>query len=81
MSSTHVHSRYGDGPETFGKQRSREIGNPSGPLVKARRLFDTWANRSAERRTLARLAESELKDIGISRYDAEMESRKPFWRS
>ncbi len=80
MSSTHVHSRCGHGPQTFGEQRSPGIGNASDRLTRARRLFETWANRAAERRTLAGLAETDLKDIGISRYDAEMESRKPFWR-
>jgi uncharacterized protein YjiS (DUF1127 family) len=29
---------------------------------------------------LARLSERDLKDIGLSRYDVEMELRKPFWR-
>jgi uncharacterized protein YjiS (DUF1127 family) len=33
-----------------------------------------------QRRMLARLSERDLKDIGLSRYDVEMELRKPFWR-
>jgi uncharacterized protein YjiS (DUF1127 family) len=40
----------------------------------------TWKSRSRERQLLAQMSDSELKDIGASRYDAEMEIRKPFWR-
>ena len=40
----------------------------------------TWKSRSRERDLLAQMSDSELKDIGASRYDAEMEIRKPFWR-
>jgi uncharacterized protein YjiS (DUF1127 family) len=34
-----------------------------------------------DRRTLATMSEQSLRDIGISRYDAEFEARKPFWRA
>jgi uncharacterized protein YjiS (DUF1127 family) len=40
----------------------------------------TWKSRSRERDLLAQMSDRELKDIGASRYDAEMEVRKPFWR-
>jgi uncharacterized protein YjiS (DUF1127 family) len=40
----------------------------------------TLAERLRQRRMLARLSERDLKDIGLSRYDVEMELRKPFWR-
>jgi uncharacterized protein YjiS (DUF1127 family) len=40
----------------------------------------TWRSRSRERELLARMSDRELKDIAVSRYDAEMEIRKPFWR-
>ncbi|NDR57971.1 DUF1127 domain-containing protein [Pseudoruegeria sp. M32A2M] len=32
-----------------------------------------------QRRDLARLDDSALKDIGISRYEAEIESSRPAW--
>jgi uncharacterized protein YjiS (DUF1127 family) len=38
------------------------------------------AERSRQRRALAMLSERDLKDIGVSRYDVEIELRKPFWR-
>jgi uncharacterized protein YjiS (DUF1127 family) len=43
-------------------------------------ILATWASRSRERRLLAQMSDADLKDIGASRYDAEMEIRKPFWR-
>jgi len=77
MSSTHIHSRHA---ELIGKGRAPHFRHLSGRVGKVRRMFEMWANRSAGRRTLAGLSQRDLKDIGLSRYDAEMESRKPFWR-
>jgi uncharacterized protein YjiS (DUF1127 family) len=77
MSSTHIHSRH---TELIGKEPAPHFGPLSGRVGKVRQMFEVWANRSAERRTLAGLSQRDLKDIGLSRYDAEMESRKPFWR-
>jgi uncharacterized protein YjiS (DUF1127 family) len=47
-----------------------------------RRIFAElrFAQRMRQRRALAQLSDRELRDIGLSRYDAEMELRKPFWR-
>lgn len=39
-----------------------------------------WQQRSTERRQLATLSEFHLKDIGLSRADADREAAKPFWR-
>ena len=39
-----------------------------------------WAARVRERRQLHRLSDHMLKDIGVSRSDAEREISKPFWR-
>lgn len=43
-----------------------------------------WLSRLWQRRQesaqLLSMTDRELRDIGITRYDAEMESRKPFWR-
>ena len=43
-------------------------------------LLKEWWRRMQDRRTLATMSEQSLRDIGISRYDAEFEARKPFWR-
>jgi uncharacterized protein YjiS (DUF1127 family) len=39
-----------------------------------------WHERSRQRRALMALDDRLLKDIGISRADAERETSKPFWR-
>jgi uncharacterized protein YjiS (DUF1127 family) len=44
------------------------------------RLVSVWIERERQRRRLAGLSDRSLKDIGISRYDALHEARKPFWR-
>lgn len=40
-----------------------------------------WLERMRERRELAELNDSMLKDIGISRADVEHVVTKPFWRA
>lgn len=42
--------------------------------------FQTWRARTIERRQLLGLDDRMLKDIGVSREDAEAEARKPFYR-
>jgi uncharacterized protein YjiS (DUF1127 family) len=45
-------------------------------------LFDTIGNcfdRTSERRSLNTLNDRMLRDIGLSRYEVELEARKPFW--
>ena len=42
--------------------------------------FKAWRNRSIQRKALANLSDHMLKDIGISRFDANAENEKPFWR-
>ncbi|MDH3695041.1 MAG: DUF1127 domain-containing protein [Gammaproteobacteria bacterium] len=39
-----------------------------------------WNQRSLERRQLSQLDDNLLKDIGISRVDAQFEASKPFWK-
>jgi uncharacterized protein YjiS (DUF1127 family) len=43
-------------------------------------LVSMWQERTAARRTLARLDDHLLLDIGLSRTDVERERMKPFWR-
>ena len=48
-----------------------------------RRVRDTvrlWQDRARGREELLRLGEHELRDIGITRVQAEAEANKPFWR-
>jgi uncharacterized protein YjiS (DUF1127 family) len=51
------------------------------PLRRALLLLALWCERARTRLLLARLDDKQLKDIGVSRADAEREWRKPFWRS
>ena len=39
-----------------------------------------WRERSRQRRSLMRLDDRLLHDIGLSRADVEHEASKPFWR-
>jgi uncharacterized protein YjiS (DUF1127 family) len=43
-------------------------------------LIGFWIERSRQRRELAALRDYELRDIGLTRADAEREYGKPFWR-
>jgi uncharacterized protein YjiS (DUF1127 family) len=49
------------------------------PLRVAARLLE-WQERSRQRSMLARLDEHLLRDLGLTRADAEEECGKPFWR-
>lgn len=46
--------------------------------VAARQLLRWW-NLAQQRHRLAQLDERALKDIGISRAEAEQEAQRPFW--
>ena len=39
-----------------------------------------WQERAAGRHQLAQMSDRDLKDMGISRAEANWEARKPFWR-
>lgn len=62
-----------------GAARRRTAGG--GSLAHLCDLLLAWAERSRQRRTLAGLNDALLKDLGISRADADAECRKPFWRA
>jgi uncharacterized protein YjiS (DUF1127 family) len=38
-----------------------------------------WRRRSRSRSELRRLADADLRDLGVTRCDAESEGGKPFW--
>ena len=53
------------------------------PCIAARgglRILSEWRKRAASRRGLANLDDHLLRDIGVTRSDAERELMKPFWR-
>jgi uncharacterized protein YjiS (DUF1127 family) len=61
---------------------------PSMPPATSRRpfghlgiLFNEWRRRARSRRELAVLCDRCLRDMGVTRYDANHEVRKPFWRA
>ena len=38
-----------------------------------------WLDTSRQRHTLRHLSDAQLKDIGVSRAEAETEASRPFW--
>jgi uncharacterized protein YjiS (DUF1127 family) len=46
-----------------------------------RGLIAEWRRRARSRRELAALCDRCLRDMRITRYDADLEVRKPFWRA
>jgi uncharacterized protein YjiS (DUF1127 family) len=50
------------------------------PLIKALAQAIVRWRRQRQRTSLAQLDDRMLRDMGISRLEAERESRKPFWR-
>ena len=62
-----------------GSRRARHARRSiSGRLVATLR---EWRRRARDRGQLARLDDRMLRDIGLTRADAEFLSSKPFWRS
>jgi uncharacterized protein YjiS (DUF1127 family) len=45
-----------------------------------RALVREWWRRSRTRREITELSERQLRDIGLTRFDAGVESRKHFWQ-
>ena len=59
---------------------SLNAGRPSFPLSAVVHLLARWRRRVADRRSLARLVDFMLRDLGLAHADVEMEITKPFWR-
>jgi uncharacterized protein YjiS (DUF1127 family) len=53
---------------------------PASHLRRALAPFDIWRRRFRDREALALMDERSLRDVGLTRYDALYEARKPFWR-
>jgi uncharacterized protein YjiS (DUF1127 family) len=71
----HVRAQPGDRPVGGAAHR------PGGPLSSAIGALLTWIECYRQRRILYALSDHMLKDIGISRADAEREIGKRFWRA
>lgn len=50
-------------------------------MVATIETLDQWQERGDQRRRLRSLGERALKDLALSRCDAEAEGCKPFWRA
>jgi len=50
-------------------------------MVAAVSTVALWLERGCSRRVLATLDDHQLRDIGVTRAEAQLESAKPFWRS
>ena len=75
MTAIHWHATAGPAPAA---SRGSRIGRCLGNHVVA--SLREWRRRSRERAELAALDDRMLKDIGLTRADAEFLSNKPFWR-
>lgn len=50
-------------------------------FAKAMTVLKEWHRRAQGRRELEALSDRCLRDIGLTRYEANREVRKPFWRA
>ncbi len=50
-------------------------------LARAVATIVQWRRRAAGRRALAEMSPRMLADIGVSRFEAQEEASKPFWRT
>lgn len=46
----------------------------------SKRILNIWINRSRQRKQLGKLDDRLLKDIGLTREQAQIEISKPFWK-
>ena len=76
------HSMTARYPVTCTNLRQVNVKPRSNAYGRILELFIIWGERIRQRNDLKHLADSPelLMDIGISRYDALREGRKPFWR-
>lgn len=65
-------------PRTYSTWRARR--ERIHPLAATWVLFASWIERSRQRDALAALDDRQLRDLGITRVDAERECEKPFWK-
>jgi uncharacterized protein YjiS (DUF1127 family) len=56
------------------------VSKPGETIRRIVALIQLWRQRSHARRELMARSDEELRDIGITRFDAHREAGKPFWR-
>ena len=71
---------HSSAPVAFPKALRAVAGTPVRVLLKMLDAYLAWAEVSRQRRALLALSDDMLKDIGISRAQADIEGSKPFWR-
>ncbi len=54
---------------------------PAGLAGSIGRAIGIWRRRISERQTFAALDRRDLRDLGLSQWEVELELAKPFWRS
>jgi len=64
-------------PKAYAAWRRKE---PIHPVAAAIALIARWIERARQRRALVGLDDHVLRDIGVTRVEAEREWEKPFWR-
>jgi uncharacterized protein YjiS (DUF1127 family) len=62
-------------------QTKRISENPTAWWMRIKRVIAEWRYRARSRHELANLNDRQLRDIGLSRYSANFEWSKPFWRA
>lgn len=78
--STHVHSRAGAGSSPTGIARPAAAAVAS-LIWRGLDVLLDWQERSRQRHMLMGLDDHMLRDIGLTRAEAEAEFRKPPWRA
>ena len=67
-------------PVAFPKALRAAAGTPVRVLLKMLDAYLAWDEKRRQRLALLALSDEILKDIGISRAQADAEGSKPFWR-
>lgn len=67
-------------PRAFTTLAAKDSPKTVHPLGATWKAVVRWIERARQRQVLATLDDHMLRDIGVTRTDAERECRKPFWR-
>ncbi len=78
MATTTYNSQFAGSQATAGRG---VMGGIAHVLGRVYRTLQIWRLRSEHRRHMLTLDDRLLRDIGLSRVDAQIEAAKPFWRA
>ncbi|PWC53036.1 DUF1127 domain-containing protein [Azospirillum sp. TSO22-1] len=70
----------GASPSIFLASLRAAVSVAAGTVLRIGEATQPWYDRWRQRQALMRLDDHLLKDIGVSRADAESEAIKPFWK-